>query len=253
MIAQLPMYLRPENKAAHEALWALIRDGLRERGLDAPDKLDTKEHYEDVWGRDDLVLSQVCNLPLRGSHKDKLTLIGACDYELQDCLPGHYRSLFVVRRDNPAESPFDLDGATLAYNDRNSHSGFAAPLIWAQKRGMRFLADLECGAHVKSAMAVINGDADLACIDAQTWRDLTLCKTEMRELKVIGATEATPGQTFCTRAGEDAGLYFSAISEAIAALPYKHRLLLGLRSIVALDKSAYHLPMPPQYKAFEAA
>ena len=253
MIAQLPMYLRPENQDAHDALWALIRSGLRERGIEAPERLDTREHYETVWGREDLVLSQVCNLPLRGTHKNKLTLIGACDYDLEDCLPGYYRSLFVVRRDNPAGSPFDLDGATLAYNDTNSHSGFAAPLIWAQKRGMRFLPTRHTGAHANSATAVVNGDAELACIDAQTWRDLSLCKTDMRELKVIGATEPTPGQTFCTRAGEDAGLYFTAIEAAIDALPYKHKILLGLRAIVALEPSAYDLPLPPLCAAFNNA
>ncbi|WP_246082533.1 hypothetical protein [Rubellimicrobium rubrum] len=63
MIAALPMYDRPDNWAAHDALWSLIRDGLRSRGNAAPDALDHGTDPMDEWGRPDLVLGQICNLP----------------------------------------------------------------------------------------------------------------------------------------------------------------------------------------------
>jgi hypothetical protein len=49
MIAALPMYDRPENRSAHDALWALIRDGLRARGIEAPDELDRQTPYDEGW------------------------------------------------------------------------------------------------------------------------------------------------------------------------------------------------------------
>ena len=51
MIAALPMYDRPENAWAHDALWARVRDGLRARGLAAPDALDRLTPHDETWGR----------------------------------------------------------------------------------------------------------------------------------------------------------------------------------------------------------
>lgn len=39
MIASLGMYDRPETMAANDRLWALVRDGLRARGIAAPEAL----------------------------------------------------------------------------------------------------------------------------------------------------------------------------------------------------------------------
>ncbi|MCA0045178.1 phosphate/phosphite/phosphonate ABC transporter substrate-binding protein [Celeribacter litoreus] len=245
MIAQLPMYLRSGNLDAHIALWELIRDELRSAGLSAPDALDLTTEYDEVWSDRDLCLSQVCNLPLRDTLKDKLTLIGACDYGLEGCEPGYYRSLFVVREDHRAEAPEALDGLTMAYNDAQSHSGWGAAWFWASRRGLWFNPALRTGAHHGSLMAVVNGDVDFAVIDAQSFREFLIDTPEARQVHVIGATETSPGQTFCTRAGVEPRPYFEAISSAIDALPAAHRSRLGLRGIVALPREAYDLPVPP--------
>ena len=49
MIASLPMYDRPANVAAHDTLWAHIRDNLRDAGVAAPASLDRVTHYEAGW------------------------------------------------------------------------------------------------------------------------------------------------------------------------------------------------------------
>ena len=50
MIASLGMYDFGAAQAANDRLWALIRDGLRARGIAAPEALTRGEHaYWDAW------------------------------------------------------------------------------------------------------------------------------------------------------------------------------------------------------------
>ncbi|SFI53036.1 phosphate/phosphite/phosphonate ABC transporter substrate-binding protein [Celeribacter neptunius] len=246
MIAQLPMYLRPGNRDAHLALWELIRAGLRLRGIEAPEHLDDMLAYDAAWEHPELCLSQICNLPLRGPLKDKVTRIGACDFGLPGCAPGYYNSLFVVHEDHPAQKAEDLQDATMAYNDALSHSGWGAPWLWAENRGLRFRPVLRSGAHVASIAAVAEGRVEFATIDAQSFRVLLREDPNIIRLKVIGMTDCSPGQTFCTRAGVDPAPYFAAIDAAIETLPRRYRDRLGLRGIVALPDASYDLPLPPE-------
>ncbi len=64
MIAALPMYDRPELTGATDRYWALIRDGLRARGVDAPDTLwRGEDDLMALWLAPDLVLAQTGGLP----------------------------------------------------------------------------------------------------------------------------------------------------------------------------------------------
>ncbi|MBI1416535.1 MAG: PhnD/SsuA/transferrin family substrate-binding protein [Limimaricola sp.] len=245
MIASLPMYDRPENMAAHDALWALIRNGLRDRGLDAPDALDRATDHMEGWGRPDLVLGQICNLPYRALFRDRVTAIGCADYGLSDTPAGHYRSLFVVREDDPAKRPEDCDGYRLAYNEGMSQSGWGTAWAWSQARGMTLRPALQTGAHRASVAAVAEGRADWAAVDAISFRNMAGRDPGAARLRVIGRTDPSPGMTFITRPGQNPAPYFAAISDAIAALPAEHRDEIGLRAIVALPPSAYDLPLPP--------
>jgi hypothetical protein len=121
MIAALPMYDRPENRAAHDALWALIRDGLRARGIEAPDELDRQTPYDEGWGRPDLVLGQICNLPWRARFRDRVTVIGTSDYGIPDTPSGHYRSVIVARSEGEVPA-----APRWAINDPLSCSGWDA-------------------------------------------------------------------------------------------------------------------------------
>ncbi|WP_373353577.1 phosphate/phosphite/phosphonate ABC transporter substrate-binding protein [Pseudoroseicyclus sp. CXY001] len=253
MIAALPMYQRAENAAAHGVLWGLIRDGLRARGVSAPDALDTETDHKEGWARPDLVLSQICNLPYRALFKGRVTLIGASDYGLDGCGPGEYFSWFIVRRDDPAERPEDAAAYPLAHNDPISQSGWGAAQLWARARGFTFPAGEETGAHSVSLRRVAEGRARLAAIDAVTWRSLERwAPEEVAAVKIIGRTEASPGQSFITRAGEDPAPYAAAIADAIAALPAPEAALLGLKGIVPLPPEAYDLPLPPKPEATAA-
>ena len=238
------MYDRPVNRAAHDALWALIRDGLRHRGIAAPDALDRRTSHQRGWERPDLVLGQICNLPLRRLFWNKVTIIGASDYGLGHCPPGHYRSHFIAHRD---ADPAIIQDRSLrfAVNERWSWSGYGAPQAWAQCTSGPFTTIIETGSHDASLAMVAAQKADLAAIDAQTWRQQCQDTPATRTVKIIGHTASSPGQTFITRLGEDPEPYRAAVSEAIATLEPQFREVLGLRAITVLPENAYDQPMPP--------
>ena len=102
MIASLPMYDRPETAAANDRLWAGIRDRLRAEGLPAPEALiHGASDLWPQWTSPDLVLSQTCGYPYRSRLHGQVLLVGTPDYGVDGCAPGHYRSVFVARADDP--------------------------------------------------------------------------------------------------------------------------------------------------------
>lgn len=244
MFASFPMYDRPENADAHDELWSLIRDGLRARGIPAPDALDRATPHVDGWARPDLVLGQICNLPYRAQFRDHVTAIGAADYGVPNAPPGHYLSLFIVRDDDRAETPLDCTGYRFAFNDPLSQSGWGAPSDWARANGLRLNPVLLTGAHALSVQAVAAGRADLAAIDAVTFRNLRRWEPAARAVRVVGITHPTPGMTFITAPGNDPTVFRAVIADAIAMLSDDSSDLLGLRDIVALPPSAYDIPLP---------
>jgi hypothetical protein len=211
VIAALPMYDRPENRAAHDALWALIRDGLRARGVEAPDALDRETDYMEGWGRPNLVLGQICNLPWRARFRDRVTLIGA----------------------------------RFALNDPLSNSGWDLPQDWARQAGVTLRPVALTGSHLGSLSAVAEGRADLAGIDAITFRNLQRWEPLAARLRVVARTATSPGMSFITAPGRDPGPYREAIREAIAAVPAWASEDLGLRGLIVLPPSAYDRPLPP--------
>jgi len=252
MIAALPMYARPVNRSAHDALWQLIRDNLRESGIAAPDALDHEIDHLEILARDDLVLAQICNLPYRKVFRDRVTLIGASDYGFEGCPEGHYRSHFVVHRDNPATEPMNLQNARFICNDTLSQSGYGAPQLWAQARGGAFRNVTTSGGHFASIKAIASGDADVAAIDAQSWRLAVAEAAHTDAVKIIGHTDTSPGQSFVTRKDQDPAPYLAAIKAAIADLSAVHATTLGLRDIIKLPSSAYNLPIPQAPAPIEA-
>lgn len=246
MIASLPMYARPQNRAAHDALWALIRDGLRDRGLAAPDGLDHDIDHIEGWGRPDLVLGQICNLPYRARFRDRVTLIGAAHYDLPDCAPGQYYSVLIARADLA-----DPSAARFACNDLLSNSGYGAAYEWAQHSGFALTPSMITGSHRASMAAVASGQADLAAIDAQTWWIAAQEDGLTDGLHIIGQTAPSPGMSFITRPGQDPFPYFAALDDAIHRLDLAHRRMLNLCGIVALSQTAYDLPLPPMPQAID--
>lgn len=236
MIAALPMYDRPETAGALDRLWAGVRDLLRDRGHPAPDHLTRGRDPWAVWEDPDLVLGQTCGLPYRTRLHDRVALLGGGDWSLPDTPPGHYHSVIVMRA---GEGP-SADGLRLAINGRDSQSGWAAALHWADGAGLRLGERVETGAHVASAAAVADGQADVAAIDAVTWRGIVRFDEGLASrLSVVDRTRPTPGLPFIAGPRADAAAVRIALSGAIATLAAWDRETLGLRAFAPLDPADY--------------
>ena len=246
MIASLPMYDPPPLRDANDTFWGLIRDRLRAEGMAAPDELTRTGDLWDHWTDAALVLSQTCGFPYRARLHGQVALVGSPDFGVPDCPPGYYCSVFVVRRDDPRRRLADFDGATFAYNEALSQSGWAAPQTEARARGLRFVTGPHTGGHALSARAVAEGRADIAALDAVTWANLQTFDPVCDALVEIDRSEPTPVLPYNAAKGADALLIRAAIARAIEALPAGTRRRLRLRGIVDIPAERYlAVPIPP--------
>ncbi len=245
MIASLPMYLTPETRPAHDAFWVLLRDALRVLGIQAPEALSHEVPPAAAWADDTLVLSHICNLPYRLHFRHRLTRIAASHYPLEDCDPGYYRARFIVHEDHPAQTPQDLFGCAMAYNDAESHSGWGAAATWARAQGATLRPTLCTGSHEASLLAVAKGTAEFATIDAWTLELLRRHLPEAGLIRVVGSTTQSPGMTFVIRRGLDPEPFRTALERALESLPAHHRTPLGLRGFPVLPDNAYAIDRPP--------
>ncbi len=246
MIASLMMYDRPELSDATARYWALIREALSARGIKSPVGLSNDVEEFAVWCDPSLVLSQTCGMPYRTLLHDRVTLIGTPDYGLEDCPPGYYRSAIVVRRDDPRETLADFIEARFAYNATLSQSGFAAIYNALKPAGLWFQDRVEGGGHQVSARMVAEGAADIAALDAMTWRLIERYDSFATRLRVLRWTDPTPGLPYIAAAGADQRATFDAVTEAIAELKAVDSAALGIKGLISINKAAYlAVPNPP--------
>ena len=247
MIASLPMYDMAALAGANDALWAAVRDRLRARGMPAPEALDRVTGLWEGWTAPDLVLGQTCGMPYRTRLHGQVTLICAADYGLEGTPAGFYHSVFVARAGDARAAAEDFAEARFAYNQPESHSGWAAPQTWAAGRGFRFRPTLETGGHRLSALAVAEDRADIAALDAVTWRFLTRHDAGLTaRLKVVGRTQVAPGLPFIAAPGADAAATFASLQEGLDSLPAETRERLMIRGLVRIEAPQYLVvPTPP--------
>jgi ABC-type phosphate/phosphonate transport system substrate-binding protein len=247
MIASLMMYLRPELAEAHARYWALIRAGLVARGISAPEHLSNATEEFAVWNAPDLTLSQTCGMPYRLWLHERVTLVGTPDFGVQGCPPGYYNSVFVVRRNDPRETIADFRRARFAYNQSFSQSGYSAPYAHCMAQGFWFENRSQSHGHRASAQAIAEGSAEIAALDAVSWRLIQRYDAFAADLRELARTTPTPGLPYIAGATADRAATFEAISEAIAGLLPEDAEALGIRGLVAIPKAAYlAAPSPPK-------
>lgn len=241
-IAQLGMYDWPQVRAATDRLWACLRDALREEGMPAPELLDRESDPQAAWLRPDLVLAQACGLPFVRRLRGRVTMLGAPDYGLKGAGPGEYYSEVVVRGDDPRDGLAAFRGARLAFNAPESQSGAAAILHHAAPLGRdgRFFGDcVETGTHVEAIRQVAAGAADIAAIDAVSWRMARVHLPEAAGLRVLTSTDPTPGLPLIAAVGADATACRRALARGFARLDAAARSALGLAGFRGFDAGDY--------------
>ena len=107
-----------------------------------------------------------------------------------------YFSDVIVHRDSSFYTFLDLRGASWAYNEPHSHSGYNITryhLATLGETGTFFSKVVKSGAHQESLRMVVNGEIDASAIDS------TVLETEMRQqskickhLRVIAALGPSP-------------------------------------------------------------
>jgi len=239
MIASLPMYTHQRLEAEHRRYWQLIHAALKNSGMDSPAELTPGGKRYEIWKDPDLVLSQTCGMPYRNDLHGVVTLVGTPDFGLADCRPGFYRSVIVVRRDDPRHDMEAFRDATFAFNGEDSQSGFAAPFAHAKALGFWFENRIKSGVHLRSAQFVAEGRADIAALDAVTWRLVERYEACASSLRVLETTAQTPGLPYITALNRDGGMIFDAVARAIAGLSEPDRGALGLKGIIRIPAKDY--------------
>ncbi|MEO3385609.1 PhnD/SsuA/transferrin family substrate-binding protein [Mesorhizobium sp. CAU 1741] len=136
-----------------------------------------------LWRHPGLVFSQTCWGPLSATGLDAhVTIIAQPDYSNVE--GGHgplYSSAIVMRGegdiapvpDGSAHLPLErMRGQRFAFNNPDSMSGLLgiAADLEASGEGLDIFADrIETGGHRASALAVANGEGDVAAIDCRSW------------------------------------------------------------------------------------
>ena len=233
------MYDRAETAAANDALWAAF---VRQMP-GAPSHLNRDLAPDAAWRHPDLLLSQTCGLPYSLGLHAQVQLVGAPDFRLPDCPPGTYCSAIITRRgETRATSQLLAQGAVM--NERKSQSGHNALFRFAQGIGCDLGPARISGGHVASARMVAEGKADIAAIDANTWRLITRWDDWAKTLEVIARTPPTPAMPFICGPSADSAQVFDALRTALAKMSDETRDTLGLHDIVPARKEAY-LAVPP--------
>lgn len=145
--------------------------------------------YDEIREAD---LSFICGLPyvLQRDDSPKMQPIAAPILQGQryEGRPIYFSDV-IVRSNNPAKSFADLRGASWAYNEPDSQSGYGITRYEMVKRGLTdgfFGKVIAAGFHQKAIRMVANGEVDAAAIDSQVLEiELRHFPQFSRQIKVI--------------------------------------------------------------------
>ena len=223
MTASFPWYDLPSVRWANDALWQAMGLG---GALDRATPVNTQ------WRAHDLVVSQACGLDLfLGDAPIEPVLAPVFDL---DCEDGCYYSYLIGSRDGVA-----------AVNSLSSRSGLSALLTVCEPRSL-----IVTGSHEASLSAVRQGSADMACIDAVTWKILERdVPSKVRGLGVLDRTCSAPAPPYVVgRAGRQDGLVpliTAAMNNPATLLARRALLIQGVIPVTIAD----YAPVLSEYQA----
>ena len=253
--ASLPMYDWPEVASAWGGLWRLIRDSLISSGIPVEQDLRRPADMSAQWRDASMILSQTCGWPFVSALREVVIPFGRFDFALAG-QPGDYHSVFITQEEeSPARLLADQSGR-IAVNSTDSQSGFrvlseiaSGPCILGPERV------LLTGSHRASIQAVADGLADLAAIDAVSWRLAQLYEPAAQQVFVAGRSMPVPGLPLITSQSHErlCDLLFQTVSAAVDGLSAEEREVLGLAGFVSAADEDYRVLLELPFGQVSAA
>lgn len=120
-----------------------------------------------------------------------------------DELVDSYKSMLIVKKDSPIQSPADLKGKKIAYQNVTSSAGYVWPAALLLDNGLDPLKDVTpvtVKGHDQGVISVLNGDVDAAAI-FQDARNTVAgdYPSVFEDTRVLAFTEPIPNDTISVR------------------------------------------------------
>lgn len=197
------MYAMPELASVTLDWWRGLRRHFVRAGIgDVPAELAVPTELEAHWLDPHLLFTQTCGYPLTHALAGEVQLIATPCYLARGCAGSTYRSVVVVREEDAIRDLGDLRGKRVAYNSRDSQSGYNTlrNLIYPlAEKGKFFTESIETGAHRASLALVRTGQADVASIDCVSLALLErIAPAELTGIRKFCLTAAAPSLPYIT-------------------------------------------------------
>jgi ABC-type phosphate/phosphonate transport system substrate-binding protein len=232
------MYPFESVRWAWDALWS----ALRERVDWLPPALAHSGDVHARWSDPDCVVNHVCGWPLARWHADEHRVLGAFSLTIPEADGHRYRSTLVSRHDVALDGLVASD-VHAAANSVDSLSGWISLLNATVGNHDPWPGDVSfSGAHVESLRMVVEGEADLACIDSWT---LALIEREHPELVAPlhrlghGPWIPSPAVTVRTSVSVERGDQLATALVEVLRAPHQFREALFVDGFVPLTIDDY--------------
>ncbi len=252
------MYDAPYLRTAWDAWWALVREALSRRGIEAGTHLRRDGDYHDSWLQQGLILGQTCGWPYASGLRSKVTPVARFDFDLEVERPGDYFSWFITLGDAGIQAAIPGDLEPFLY-DRKTIVAINSPI---SQSGWRVLSQcvsdvstisanriLFTGSHVESIRAVAAGRAHLAAIDAATWQFVVETEPACQRVKQVCRSTDAPGLPLIVGPGMEAhrDTVLESLREAFEHAAPNLLTTLCLRGIVEAKDADYDVLQRPPY------
>jgi len=248
-VATLSMYDWPETAHAIDVLWSHIQNALTKRDIEAPLNLDRSTHPVALWSKPELLIGQTCGWPYANYLAEQVIPFARFDYDLNDCPPGHYNSVYIGHDDDDYDhlsSPQAFQFVEkVAINSDDSQSGFHVFEEITQEPSEKAISRenrVVTGAHRNSISAVANGDANIAAIDSVAFELAKRYAAEdISRIVVLGNSRPKPGLPLITSKeyASIAPLLFQALDEGVREAPMDVLDTLLIKGVVKAKASDY--------------
>lgn len=226
LVASLPWYEVPGTRVRWDRLWRRVRDALMERGVEGvPETLDRETPLLAQWCSERLVLSQCCGSDLFLLEPPALQPVARPVFSGLDCEPGDYYSYIAAPVKRYAT-------VRAAINNIGSRSGHLALAQWLAARRHDVAEVIVTGSHAASLEALRRGDADIAAIDAFSWRVV-----DTRGVETLGRTDAASAPPFVRHV--ESPVPSAWIREALQVAIGRSGAAVALQGAVRADPESY--------------